>query len=75
MKKPSLHFLTSRFASQKLRRYKAPFAILFVLMGVCSNLGTRLGLWSTPAKNGLLPYEAPTFKVFREIVISDAFAS
>lgn len=75
MKKPSLHFIINRFSRQKFYRYRAPFAIMIVLMGACSSLGTRLGLWSTSAKSGLLPYEAPTFQTLREIFISEAFAS
>ena len=75
MKTPSLRFLTLQNLRNTVRRYKTPLAIMLVLTGAFSNIGTRLGLWSTSTKSGLLPYEAPTFQAFREIFISDAFAS
>ena len=45
-----------------LRRYRIRIAAIAIIsIGLFTNIGTRLGIWSTPKKSGLLPYEAPTF--------------
>ncbi len=39
-----------------------------------SHLGGRFGLWSTPGKEGLLPYEEPSFQAVKDFFVDDAFA-
>jgi len=68
-------FFKNGFLHQKFRRFTLPFAVFVLMFGACSSLGTRLGLWSTPSKSGLLPYEAPNFYTFKELLIHEAFAS
>ncbi|MDX2074534.1 MAG: hypothetical protein SFX19_09275 [Alphaproteobacteria bacterium] len=65
--------------SGKIRRHRLPLALLVALFGFCSDIGVRLGIWSSNnngvSESGLLPYEKPNFRAFSDIFISDAFAS
>lgn len=74
MKQSFFKRLTSGVAHSKLRR-GAPVAIILILMGTFSNVGTRLGFWSAPGKSGLIPYEAPNFQPLGDLIVSNAFAS
>ncbi len=68
-------FSKETLSYKKPRRYRLPLALFIAMFGLCSDIGVRLGIWSAPGKHGLLPYEKPTFHAFRELFISDAFAS
>ena len=60
---------------KKISRYVKGVAIFILAFNALTSLGALLGIWSTPAKSGLLPYEAPTMTSFKEVFIKEAFAS
>lgn len=59
----------------RLFRRIMSFALFALAINAANMLATRLGVWSTPTKSGLLPYEAPSFAEFKEIFVRDAFAA
>ena len=56
------------------RKFKL-LGLSLLLVGALVNLGSRLGLWSTPSKKGLLPYEAPSLRSLEDLIVNDAFAT
>ena len=64
-----------RSVTRKITDAFKAFAVFILAFNAITTLGSLLGVWSTPSKQGLLPYEAPNMQAFKEIFIKEAFAS